>query len=474
MNSSDFIHKAWLQVEARSARRFERARAKSGFLPPDPGSPVGTDMLPQIRHIVVLMMENHSFDNYFGMLGRGDGLAVGSDMLPTAANPTSGGRVVRAHRLNSTAQPPHVPTQGWEPAHEQWAGGTNEGFIRSAELRAQQLGMEEFDPSIAMGYWTDEDLPFYAGLARVFPLADRWFSSCLGPTFPNRRFLIAGTANGLTSDSLAHTFDRPAGGTLFDLLASHGISWANYHPIPHRSLLLRRGLGAHGLRASRRAAGAVRQAAGRVRDASAAPKSILQFTGDTYPLGMLRYALHVHSIDRFLDAAAAGTLPSVSIVDPDFRTCSEENPQDIRLGEAFAARIINAVLEGRGWQHTLLIWLYDEHGGYFDHVAPPPAVEPDDRRPKGGEPWRYDRLGIRVPAVIVSPYARPDYVSHVVHDHTSVLKLIETKWNLPPLTRRDAQADDLLDSLDLASPPTFAEPPTLPLPALARLPASAC
>ena len=319
-----------------------------------------------------------------------------------------------------------------------------------------------------MGYWTDADLPFYWGLARVFPLADRWFSSCLGPTFPNRRFLIAGTANGLTTDSVAHTFDRPANGTLFDLLASHRISWANYHPIPHRSPLLKRGLGMHGLRAARRAVSVVKGATGRVRHASATAKSLLQFTGDSYPLGMLRYARHVHSIDRFLAAAAAGTLPAVSIVDPDFRACSEENPQDIRDGEAFAARIINAVLRGKGWPHTLLIWVYDEHGGYFDHVAPPAAVEPDDRRPKGGGVWGYDRLGFRVPAVIVSPYAKRDYVSHVVHDHTSVLKLIETKWNLPPLTRRDAQADDLLDSLDLAAPPAFAEPPVLPLPALAR------
>jgi phospholipase C len=302
----------------------------------------------------------------------------------------------------------------------------------------------------------------------VFPLADRWFSSCLGPTFPNRRFLIAGTANGLTSDSLAHTFDHPQNGTIFDLLATHRISWANYHPVRHWRPVLKRSFGLPSLRTSRRAASVVKRVAEGLRDAGEAPKSFLQFTGDAYPLGMLRYALHVRSIDRFLEAAAAGTLPSVSIVDPDFSAYSEENPQDIREGEAFAARIVNAVLRGTGWPHTLLIWVYDEHGGYFDHVAPPPAVEPDDQRPQGGGPWSYDRLGFRVPAVIVSPYARSDYVSHVVHDHTSVLKLIETKWNLPPLTRRDANADDLLDSLDLNAPPQFLEPPTLPRPALDR------
>ena len=156
------------------------------------------------------MMENHSFDNYLGLLGRGDGLDVDANGLPTASNPRHDGRSVRSHTLSATAQTPGVPTQGWEPSHEQWASGTNQGFVRSAEHREQQLDDHDTDPAIAMGYWTDADLPFYWGLARQFPLADRWFSSCLGPTFPNRRFLIAGTANGLTSDSVSHTFDRPS------------------------------------------------------------------------------------------------------------------------------------------------------------------------------------------------------------------------------------------------------------------------
>ncbi|MCU1379270.1 MAG: Acid phosphatase [Acidimicrobiales bacterium] len=466
MDGGGLMDNAWQTVEARLARRARRTRGPGGLLPPDPTLPPGTDMLPQISHIVVLMMENHSFDNYFGMLGRGDALTTGPDLLPTATNPASDGENVRAHHASATAQLTGVPTQAWRPSHEQWADGTNQGFVRSAEAAAKQLGRADVDPSIAMAYWTGEDLPYYWALARTFPLADRWFSSCLGPTFPNRRFLIAGTANGLTSDNLANTFDRPENGTLFDLLERHRISWTNYHSVSHRSPLLKRGLGVHGLRASRWAARAAKRLAGDVRDASTEPKSFLQFTADAYPLGMLRYTRHVHSIDRFLADAAAGTLPSVSLVDPDFRTCSEENPQDIREGERFAARIINAVLGGKGWHHTLLIWVYDEHGGYFDHVPPPPAVEPDGQPPEAGGPWRYDRLGFRVPAVIVSPYARADYVSHVVHDHTSILKLIETKWNLPPLTSRDAQADNLLDSLDLTAPPAFAEPPVLPPPAL--------
>jgi phospholipase C len=195
----------------------------------------------------------------------------------------------------------------------------------------------------------------------------------------------------------------------------------------------------------------------------------IQCTTNLYALGLLRTIRHLRNIERFFDEAAAGTLPAVSVVDPDFQTCSEENPQDIHAGEGFAAAVINAVMRGRGWAHTLLIWLYDEHGGYYDHVPPPLAVEPDDvlphslaERPASLQ-WlwrhstpgsrtrppaaprtvaalsevppldanteaphgRYDRYGFRVPAVIVSPFAKPGFVSSMVYDHTSALKPIE-------------------------------------------------
>jgi phospholipase C len=190
-------------------------------------------------------------------------------------------------------------------------------------------------------------------------------------------------------------------------------------------------------------------------------KSYLQFTADAFPLGLARYLQHVRSVDRFCADARAGSLPAVSFVDPDFRANSEENPQDVSFGEAFAARVINAALHGAGWPGTFLVWCYDEHGGYYDHVPPPAAVEPGDKPGEHGAGPAFDRFGFRVPAVVVSPYARPGYVSHVTRDHTSVLKLVERKWNLPPLTARDAAADDLLDSVDFDAPPAFATPPAL-------------
>ena len=130
-------------------------------------------------------------------------------------------------------------------------------------------------------------------------------------------------------------------------------------------------------------------------------------------------------------------------------------------------RVIDAAMSGPGWGKTLLIWLYDEHGGYYDHVPPPRAIPPDDIPPDihvpPDQPGGYDRYGFRVPAVIVSPYSRPDYVSHVVHDHTSILRFVETRFDLPALTRRDANADPMLEFFDFGNP-AFTTPPKLPTP----------
>ncbi len=467
------------------ARRSRGAPAAMPGDRPRPDLPAGTDQLPQIRHIVVLMMENHSYDNYLGMLaGRGDGFSLGADGEPTAATPGHDGALVRAHHLPSCEQVAHIPSQSWHACHQQWHGGRCDGFVRSVPAAAGDRA------HLAMGYWTEADLPFYYGLAKTFPLADRWFSSCLGPTFPNRRFLIAGTAHGLTDDLPFDLADYPPAGTVFDLLGRHGISWANYHNVDRYHVILRRVLGGGGLSALRRLVSLGSWYPPLVQ----AVRGNKSFTADLYPLGLARCLHHLHSTERFFADAATGRLPAVSIVDPDYDAYSEENPQDIRLGESFAAEVINRVMHGPGWPHTLLIWLYDEHGGYYDHVPPPPAPRPDDvdgRVLRGLPGWlavvlrpflraaleraetadagphRYDTYGFRVPAVIVSPYARPGFVTSQVYDHTSVLKLIERKWNLPPLTRRDAAAQAPLDALDLDGAPAFLTPPDLPAPALA-------
>jgi phospholipase C len=453
---------------------------------PDPGKPPGTDLLPGIRHIVVLMMENHSYDNYLGMLtGRGDGLALGPGGTPDATNDRLDGEAVAMRHAPGPVQEHYSPTQSWHASHIQWGEGRCDGFVRSVEVTQPHADADE-----PMTYWSEADLPFYYGLARTFPLADRWFCSCLGPTFPNRRFLIAGTADGLIDDLPFCMVDYPSAGTIFDLLDRFGISWVNYHNVTPVKILLTRLLGRPGLVAARRLASLARWLPPVVN----AVKGNKSFTADLYPLGLRSCLRHLRTAQQFFADADNGTLPAFSIVDPDFGAFSEENPQDIRKGESFAAEVIRHVMHGKGWEHTLLIWLYDEHGGYYDHVPPPAAPPPDDiegrsvlympawlracLRPFFGTyiaeieavdagPRSYDRYGFRVPAVIVSPHARPGYVCSELLDHTSVLRLVEEKWNLPPLTRRDAAAATPLSALDLDGPPAFLDPPDLPAPSLA-------
>jgi phospholipase C len=205
-----------------------------------------------------------------------------------------------------------------------------------------------------------------------------------------------------------------------------------------------------------------------------------------------KYLDHLALIDQFYADCAAGTLPAVSFVDPEFGVLSEigsalesvplvkwlldhlgarpqavggseESPQDMYYGEKWAHEVVEAVLRSPAWSRTLLIYTYDEHGGYYDHVPPPKAIPPDSIPPDLGPtdiPGHYDMYGPRVPAVVASPHAKPHAVTDVVHDHTSVLATIESKWNLPALTYRDANAATVMDFLDLTQSP-FATPPSI-------------
>ncbi len=392
------------------------ARRKPGSRP-FPDRAAGTDTMPEIEHVVVLMMENHSYDNYLGMLGRGDGFTLGADGKPTNWNPTADGRRQLAFAMPDDCQQDGHPSQEWTASHEQYDGGTNMGFVTSAS------------GPVAMGYWTSRDLAFYYSLASTFPLADRWFSSLLGQTYPNRRYLTAATSAGMVDDVVSQVLSSTAPqGTIFDVLDAHDVSWRNYYhlgSLPTIDVW-------YGDRAARSA--------------------------------------NVVSVDAFFADAASGRLPGFAIVDPDFGSGSEEDPQNISVGQSFSSREVTAVMEGPAWSKTLLVWTYDEHGGYYDHVPPPPALAPDSLEalspvgPHGEKAYDgFRRYGFRVPAVVVSPYGRKDHVTHTVHDHTSILAMVERKWNLPALTFRDANAADLMDFLDL-SRPTWSEPPALAAP----------
>jgi phospholipase C len=388
---------------------------------PDLTRAAGSDLIPQIEHIVVVMQENHSYDSYFGMLGRGDGFTLDANGRPLNSNSDARGNPVRAFHMANTCQG-HSVTQNWNSSHIQWDHGKLDGFVRSPSGPA------------AMGYWDGSDLPFYYGLANTFPLCDRWFASVLGQTHPNRRFMLCGSALGTINTVVGENdVPRPKNGTIVEMLDRHGISWLDYNAV--------------------------------------IPSLFL------FPDVYAKVADKCPKLDQFFVDAAAGRLPSFCFVESNGETQSEEDPQDISVGEAFTAKVINALMRSPNWAKTLLVLCYDEHGGYYDHVPPPAAVAPDDIKPiftlHAGEhldglpaelPGDYTRYGFRVPAVIVSPFAKPNYVSHVVHDHTSILSLIEHKWNLPALTNRDGAADNLLDSLDLSGPPAFLSPPKLPAP----------
>ncbi len=415
------------------------ALREAGSLP-DPHAPAGTvnDEMP-FDHIVVVMMENHSFDNVLGALARSgqasaDGLTFDQSGEATNSNPGTHGTPaqVGSFPLASTAQGTKV-SQTWDATHQQINGGRMDGFVRSAG---------SIEP---MGYYPPEVLPFAYSLARTFTVANRWFCSAPCQTIPNRRFLLAGTAYGSIATDVATLLSgSPPGGTIFDRLAAHTVSWRNYFTDLPGTVVI---------------------------------PSIIE-----------RHPTHLRTIDVFFDDCAAGTLPSVSFVDPEAgllsfaagelarlplletaaeklekRGGSEEDPQDLYYGEAWAHRVVEAILDSPAWPRTLLIYIYDEHGGYYDHVPPPAAIPPDLIPPRlrpTDLPGGYDIYGPRVPAVVVSPYSRPNAVTDVVHDHTSVLATIEAKWNLPALTRRDANAATVMDFLD-PSRPAFLEPPTI-------------
>jgi phospholipase C len=411
-----------LRVLGRSSMRLP------GSLP-HPELAAGTDTMPEIEHVVVLMLENHSYDNFLGMLGRGpgltprgDGFKLGRDGYPTASNPYANGSHQRAFRMPTTCQLHGKPSQEWRASHVQYANGTNQGFVIS-----------DSGP-VAMGYWTEHDLPFTYALASQFPIGDRWFSSALAQTDPNRRFLIGATALGMTNDigtaeGNATLLVLPPNGTIFTHLNSAGVSWADYN--------------AGGLTGT---------------------------TMNLYPASDLVLASNAKPIAQFFSDAAAGNLPSFSLLDPDYGKQSQEDPQNIVVGESFLASAVHAIGSSPAWLKTILIVTYDEHGGYYDHVPPPVALAPDGVGPvvRSGESTYdgYARYGFRVPSIVVSPYAKRQHVSHVVYDHTSILAFLERKWNLPAMTHRDANANDLTDFLDLGAmakrQPTFPKLPPLP------------
>ena len=365
--------------------------------------------LSALQHIVVLMQENRSYDNYFGALHREGQPASGPVPKP------AGSSIVPFHQsaLCEVADVNH----SWTGTHAEIDNGRMDGFATQNVVPADPTG------SRAFGSYDSSDLPFYYGLANTFGIGDRYFASVPGPTYPNRFYEMTGTSFGHIKNDLP-----PAGGytqpSIFGRLQQAGVSWAVY-------------------------------------DA--------QFPTASFFADVQAHMDHVKPFSQYLADAAAGTLPQVAFVEPTYigsvaTETDEHPPANPQLGQQFSASVVRALTTSPNWSSSALVITWDEHGGYYDHVAPPPAVVPDAIPPMlqtGDVSASFDRYGPRVPVLVVSPFSKPHFVSHQVSDHTSILSLIEHRFQLSPLTKRDAHANALLDYFDFAHP-HFRKPPTLP------------
>jgi phospholipase C len=330
-------------------------------------------------HVVVAMMENRSFDHFLGWLRRADGRQAGLTYTDEA------GVEHETHPLAPDFQGCGHP----DPDHSylggrvEYNGGRCDGWLRADD-----------NDEYAIGYYRRKDLAFLGRAVPRWTTFSRYFSSILGPTFPNRFYQHSGQ-----TDRLRNTFTISTLPTIWDRLADAGLSGRYYYgDVP-----------------------------------------FLALWGDKY-LSMARPAL------QFLADCAQGTLPNVSFVDPRFAgeaagTSGDDHPHaDIRNGQVFMSDIYRAVTTSPQWDRTVLIFNYDEWGGFFDHVPPPAGPIPPADQLVGNEDGL---LGFRVPALLVSPFARRNHVSRRTYEHTSILRMIESRWSLEPLTVRDATANDL-------------------------------
>jgi phospholipase C len=344
-----------------------------------------------IRHVIVMMKENRSYDHLFGRLH--DSGQPDAEPLPLdASNTDRDGALVSVAHASSTCYQ-RDPAHQWQAMHSMVNGGKMNGFARCA---AQTTGT---DGHFAMTYYDANDLPFYYFLANTYAIADRYFPSVRGGTWPNRAYLLLGTSDGVRATHGG--YPDPALPTLFSQLDEHDVSWGVYSVDEPFEGTLHWGDSHHG-------------------------------TG---------------TVEDFLAQVADGTLPAVSFVDSRENVQDEHPTANVQVGEAWTRMIYEAVRHSALWPSSALLWTYDEAGGFFDHVPPPTSCI---ARPQDSD---FYELGVRVPLVVISPWARRHYVSHARHEHTSILRFIQTLHGLPALTARDANSDALLDMFDFEHDP---------------------
>jgi phospholipase C len=347
-----------------------------------------------LDHIVVVMMENRSFDHFLGWMHGAEGRQEGLSYTDSAGISHPTWALTGDYQGCSYQDPDH----SYQGGRVEYNGGACDGWLRA-------------DNDIyAIGYYTRDDLDFLRNAANTWTVLDHYFAAIMAETFPNRIYQHAAQTDRF--DNSLSPFDSSLSPfstlpTIWDRLADKGLSGRYYYSdIP-----------------------------------------LLALWGTKY-LGISR------PIADFFANCAAGTLPDVSFVDPRFvgeaeGTSGDDHPHgDIRDGEAFLNSVYQAVTASPNWPRTALVINYDEWGGFFDHIPPSAAPIPPADAALGSDGLR----GFRVPALLISPWSPRHTVAHGIYDHTSVLKMIEWRWGLRPLTVRDASANNLAEVLDFAHP----------------------
>jgi phospholipase C len=427
-------------------------------------TPVDTGI--PIENVIIVMKENHSFDNYFGHLNEYANRTDIEEAPAGASNPEQVG--VTGSPTHPYQHAPHLCTldtdHEWDGAHLELDNGKNDGFWQAnngwdtSSLNADAAVPTPPDagseagapvPVLAAGdrslyYYDNTDLPFLYDLANTFAVADHYFCSVLGPTWPNRMYLTAATSFGMTYNSFPDLtgYEFPSGmdATIIDELERRHTTWGVYAD------------GEPGI-------------------------------GVVYgPLAAKRWSHSYDSLETFMTLAKSGQLPQLSIVDPNLtaegpKGDDDHPPDQVQLGEQWTYNLVQAVMSSPQWAHTALFITWDENGGFYDHVTPPPACAPDSTQPMLEQGMTatgdFKQYGFRVGLVVVSPYAKKGYVGHTVYDHTSITRFVEAKFKIPALTGRDANADPLMDMFDFANP-AFTTPPTFSAPTVDSIEETYC
>ena len=391
----------------------------SKALPKSIVAETATSGFDNIEHIVVLMLENRSFDHMLGFLKAVDARIDG--LTGTESNPSGPGPSATPVAVKDDAQ--YKGQLNIDPGHDQPDVGlelygstqydfsqppTNSGFVVDY---TQRNNGDNLAGSEIMSCFSPKKLPVLASLAQEFCVCDRWFSSIPGPTWPNRFFAHAATSNGFV-DNKFRTYSID---TIYHRLEEAGLSWGiYYHDIP-QSL------------------------------------AISTLWGDIFKA-------KIHRIQTFFDDARNDNLPRYSFIEPRYfeffftkKANDEHPPHDVLMGETLISDVYNALRASPSWEKTLLVILYDEHGGIYDHVPPEKTVNPDGKNSQSPS-FDFTRLGVRVPAVLVSPLIPRGSVDHTLYDHTSLLATVRKRFNLAaPLTNRDAGANTFDSNLSLTT-----------------------